>query len=178
TLGRGPATRKLCDQLVGRGQRNAAALHPAQRNVVGHLARRATTIRDDLHLETVTYQAQCRIDGTHVVGDASDDQLFASGRLDRCGEMLVVHAVDDAKDTRRGPARLGWAVSTVRVILRNEKYASVWVWNPTRYLKDPDSGRRRPIRRPADEWIRQGVEHLKAEILRLEHEAGNLVRFL
>ena len=44
-----------------------------------------------------------------------------------------------AKDTRRGPARLGWAVSTVRVILRNEKYAGVWVWNKTRFLKDPDS---------------------------------------
>jgi hypothetical protein len=43
-----------------------------------------------------------------------------------------------AKDTRRGPARLGWAVSTVRVILRNEKYAGVWVWNKTRFLKDPD----------------------------------------
>jgi hypothetical protein len=56
-----------------------------------------------------------------------------------------------AKDTSRGPARLGWAVSTVRVILRNEKYAGVWVWNKTRFLKDPDSGRHRPVRRPADE---------------------------
>lgn len=66
-----------------------------------------------------------------------------------------------AKDTRRGPARLGWAVSTVRVILRNEKYGGVWVWNKTRFLKDPDSGRRRPVRRPADEWIRQERPELR-----------------
>jgi site-specific DNA recombinase len=66
-----------------------------------------------------------------------------------------------AKDTRRGPARLGWPVSTVRVILRNEKYAGVWVWNKTRFLKDPDSGRRRPVRRPPGEWIRQERPELR-----------------
>jgi DNA invertase Pin-like site-specific DNA recombinase len=60
-----------------------------------------------------------------------------------------------AKDTKWGPARLGWAVSTIRVILRNEKYAGAWVWNKTRFLKDPDSGRRRPVPRPPDEWMRQ-----------------------
>ena len=66
-----------------------------------------------------------------------------------------------ARDTKRGPARLGWAVSTVRVILRNEKYAGVWVWNKTRFLKDPDSGRRRPVRRPPDEWMRQERPELR-----------------
>jgi site-specific DNA recombinase len=60
-----------------------------------------------------------------------------------------------AKDTKRGPARRGWAVSTIHTILRNEKYAGDWVWNKTRFLKDPDSGRRRPIPRPQTEWIRQ-----------------------
>jgi site-specific DNA recombinase len=60
-----------------------------------------------------------------------------------------------AKDTKRGPARLGWAVSTVYTIVRNEKYAGIWIWNRTRFLKDPDTGRRRPVPRPPDEWIRQ-----------------------
>src|SRR5262249_16872573 len=40
-----------------------------------------------------------------------------------------------AKDTKGGRARLGWAVSTIRVILRNEKYAGAWVWNKTRFLR-------------------------------------------
>jgi len=56
-----------------------------------------------------------------------------------------------AKATKRGPARRGWAVSTIHVILRNEKYAGVWVWNKTRFLKDPDTSRRRPIPRPVEE---------------------------
>jgi site-specific DNA recombinase len=66
-----------------------------------------------------------------------------------------------AKDTKRGPARLGWAVSTIAVILRNEKYAGTWVWNKTRFLKDPDSGRRRPIDRPRDEWVTQERPELR-----------------
>jgi len=35
------------------------------------------------------------------------------------------------------------------------------VWNKTRFLKDPDSGRRRPVRRPLDEWIRQERPELR-----------------
>jgi len=60
-----------------------------------------------------------------------------------------------AQETERGPHRRGWAVSSVRVILRNEKYAGVWVWNKRRFIKDPDTGRRRALPRPVEEWIRQ-----------------------
>jgi len=60
-----------------------------------------------------------------------------------------------AQETQRGPHRRGWAVSAVRVILRNEKYAGVWVWNKRRFIKDPDTGRRRALPRPPEEWIRQ-----------------------
>src|SRR5438093_10051073 len=45
-----------------------------------------------------------------------------------------------AKDTKRGPARRGWAISTIQVMLHNEKYTGVWIWNKTRFVKDPDSG--------------------------------------
>ena len=65
------------------------------------------------------------------------------------------------KDTKRGPARRGWAVSTIYTILLNEKYVGAWVWNKTRFLKDPDSGRRRPVRRPPAEWIRQDRPELR-----------------
>jgi site-specific DNA recombinase len=66
-----------------------------------------------------------------------------------------------SKGTRRGPLRLGWAVSTVQVMLRNEKYARVWVWNKTRFLKDPESGRRRPVERPRHEWVTQERPELR-----------------
>jgi site-specific DNA recombinase len=68
-----------------------------------------------------------------------------------------------AQDTQRGPHRRGWAVSAVRVILRNEKYAGVWVWNKRRFIKDPDTGRRRALPRPPEEWIRQ--EHAALRII-------------
>lgn len=36
-----------------------------------------------------------------------------------------------AKDTKRGPTRRGWAVSTIYSMLLNEKYTGLWVWNKT-----------------------------------------------
>jgi DNA invertase Pin-like site-specific DNA recombinase len=91
---------------------------------------------------------------------------------------MIAHALNrdgvpfPAKDTKRGPARLGWAVSTIHTILRNEKYVGDWVWNKTRFLKDPDSGRRRPVSRPAEEWIR----HERPELRVVEPEAWEAVQ--
>jgi DNA invertase Pin-like site-specific DNA recombinase len=39
-----------------------------------------------------------------------------------------------AQETKRGPHRRGWAVSSIRVILRNEKYGGVWIWNKRRFI--------------------------------------------
>jgi site-specific DNA recombinase len=58
-----------------------------------------------------------------------------------------------AKATRRGPERLGWAVSTIHTILANEKYAGRWAWNKTMFLKDPETGKRTPVARPKDDWV-------------------------
>jgi DNA invertase Pin-like site-specific DNA recombinase len=75
--------------------------------------------------------------------------------------MAIAHGLNregvlfPAKDTKRGPARAGWAVSTIHAILSNPKYMGTWIWNQTRFLKDPETGRRRPIARPESEWIRQ-----------------------
>jgi hypothetical protein len=44
---------------------------------------------------------------------------------------------------------------------QNEKYVGVWFWNKTRFLKDPDSGRRRPVPRPPAEWITQDWPELR-----------------
>ena len=58
-----------------------------------------------------------------------------------------------AKATRRGPERLGWAVSTIHTILANAKYEGRWVWNKTMFLKDPETGKRTPVARPKDDWV-------------------------
>ena len=73
-----------------------------------------------------------------------------------------------AQETERGPHRRGWAVSSVRVILRNEKHAGIWVWNKRRFIKDPDTGRRRALPRPAEEWIRQ--EHAALGVIDAHQE--------
>jgi site-specific DNA recombinase len=88
---------------------------------------------------------------------------YAAGR----SMKTIAHRLNEegvpfpAKDTRRGPARRGWAVSTIYTILLNEKYVGAWVWNKTRFLKDRDRGRRRPVPRPRDEWIKQDRPELR-----------------
>jgi hypothetical protein len=66
-----------------------------------------------------------------------------------------------AQETRHGSHRRGWTVSAVRVILRNEKYAGLWIWNKRRFIKDPDIGRRRALPRPPEEWIHQEFPGLR-----------------
>ena len=79
----------------------------------------------------------------------------------------IVHALNTegvsfpAKDTKRGPERRGWAASTIHVMVQNVKYVGLWVWNKTRFLKDPDSGRRRPVPRPPQDWMRQDRPDLR-----------------
>jgi site-specific DNA recombinase len=96
-------------------------------------------------------------------------QDYADGRSMR----TIAHALNakgvpfPAKHTKRGPTRRGWAISTIQVILRNEKYAGIWTWNRTRFEKDPDTGRRRPVARPRDEWITQERPELRIVVAAL-----------
>ena len=55
----------------------------------------------------------------------------------------------------------GWMGSEVRVILRNERYRGVVCWNASEWIKDPDTGRRRRINRPREEWITYVDESLR-----------------
>jgi DNA invertase Pin-like site-specific DNA recombinase len=90
---------------------------------------------------------------------------YAAGRsLQAIAFALNLESVPfPAQATARGPHRRGWAVSSVRVILRNEKYAGSWIWNKRRFIKDPDTGRRRSLARPQDDWMRQ--EHPELRIV-------------
>jgi site-specific DNA recombinase len=80
---------------------------------------------------------------------------FAAGRSVR---EIVDHLNAEkvpfpAKDTKRGPERIGWASSSVHFILRNPTYEGRFVWNKREFRKDPDTGKRRPILRPENDWI-------------------------
>jgi site-specific DNA recombinase len=80
---------------------------------------------------------------------------YAGGR----SMATIAHALN--REGIPGPSRRGWSVSTIHTILHNEKYAGVWVWNKRQFLKDPDSGRRRSIAHPIDEWNRKEWPELR-----------------
>ncbi len=47
----------------------------------------------------------------------------------------------------------GWNVSTVSRILKSEKYIGKWVWKQFKNVRDPMTGKRRPVRRPDGEHV-------------------------
>ncbi len=46
----------------------------------------------------------------------------------------------------------GWSHTTVRSILRNDRYVGKFVWNKTQWLKVPGSRKRQHVPRPQTEW--------------------------
>ena len=67
-----------------------------------------------------------------------------------------------------GPQGRPWGDTTIRGhhergtgILRNELYIGQLVWNRLRYLKDPESGKRRSRVNPPSEWVVEEVPELR-----------------
>jgi site-specific DNA recombinase len=48
----------------------------------------------------------------------------------------------------------GWSKSLLYSMLRNERYAGVFIWNKRKWTKDPTTGKRRYVERPESEWVR------------------------
>lgn len=53
-----------------------------------------------------------------------------------------------------------WLTSSLRAILRNEKYIGKHVWNRSQWVKDPDTGKRIRRERPESEWVVRWTEPL------------------
>ena len=56
--------------------------------------------------------------------------------------------------------RHGWSGSTIATMLDNPKYMGDWTWNKTRWVRDADTGKKRPLHRPEREWVPFFNEHL------------------
>jgi site-specific DNA recombinase len=54
-----------------------------------------------------------------------------------------------------------WLQSTIFGILRNETFIGRAAWNRTRWIKDPDTGKRRCEDRPRSEWIEHAAPELR-----------------
>lgn len=76
---------------------------------------------------------------------------------------------------RRVPASRGgtWAMSAVRVILRNEMYEGKLTWNRRAWIKHPDTGKRINKERPRAEWI----EHENPELRIVPADVIETVRY-
>lgn len=53
----------------------------------------------------------------------------------------------------RANPRGSWFAPTVHELLQNERYIGRVVWNRSRWVKDPDTGKRQRRERPESEWI-------------------------
>ncbi|HEY2461394.1 MAG TPA: recombinase family protein [Candidatus Acidoferrum sp.] len=60
----------------------------------------------------------------------------------------------------RGQRHPSWAPSALSVILHNERYCGVAIWNRTRKVLDPRTGRRVQRARPRSEWTVVEAAHL------------------
>jgi DNA invertase Pin-like site-specific DNA recombinase len=54
----------------------------------------------------------------------------------------------------------GWSHTTIRAILRNERYVGHFVWNKTQWKKVPGEKKRRCVARPVSEWRTAELPHL------------------
>ena len=54
-----------------------------------------------------------------------------------------------------------WCTSSVRVILRNERYRGKLIWNKTQKIRVPGTGRRIKRLRPESEWVKLDAPHLR-----------------
>ncbi|MGH9522805.1 MAG: recombinase family protein [Terriglobales bacterium] len=54
-----------------------------------------------------------------------------------------------------------WYVSALHALIHNERYMGRLVWNQSRWMKDPDSGKRSRLERPPSEWITAEREDLR-----------------
>lgn len=108
-------------------------------------------------------------DGRPTGGKAfADPELVREifGRF-AAGESMRAIAVDmnrrgipapGATWRERSRPRGRWLVSALHAMLRNDLYVGRRVWNRSRWVKDPDSGKRIRIERPESEWIVRPVE--------------------
>lgn len=64
----------------------------------------------------------------------------------------------------RSRPRGAWQVSTLHTLLQNELYAGRQIWNRSRWVKDPDTGKRQRIERPRSEWVVREIEPIVDEV--------------
>jgi site-specific DNA recombinase len=83
-------------------------------------------------------------------------RLYADGLSIKAVAKTLNAAAVRSPQPRAGRQQ-SWAPSSVRVILRNERYHGIVTWGRTRKMRNPANGRRISRRKPESEWIKIAV---------------------
>jgi site-specific DNA recombinase len=79
----------------------------------------------------------------------------------RIAHELNARAVPSPRASQWAPAALYGHPKYQTGILRNPIYVGLYIWNRSRWIKDPDTGKRHRRERPESEWMRETREHLR-----------------
>lgn len=96
-------------------------------------------------------------------------RMYASGlSIKACAKQLNAEKIRSPQPREGG--QQSWAPSSVRNILRNERYVGVVTWGRTKKVRNPQNGRRINRRRPENEWTRVQVPEQVIVSPQLWHE--------
>lgn len=89
-------------------------------------------------------------------------ELFAAGTsLKRIAAILNEEGLRAPNDDGRGNKNgHGWGHTTIRAMLRNERYLGRFVWNQSKYVRVPGRKSRRRVRRAESEWVKHEFAEL------------------
>jgi site-specific DNA recombinase len=84
-------------------------------------------------------------------------EMYANGEsLSEIAKTLNAEGVQAPQPPRTRQLR-AWCPSSIREMLRNERYRGVFVWNRTRKERNPETGRKTSRPRPESDWMRVEV---------------------
>jgi len=100
--------------------------------------------------------------------------LFAEGMsLKKIAALLNEERLPAPNDGGRGNKNgHGWGHTTIRAMLKNERYRGRFAWNQSKWIRVPDRKTRRRIKRPESEW----VTHEYPELVIIEQDLWDAVQ--
>jgi site-specific DNA recombinase len=206
---------KMIDRFVARGIRVVGAqdgydsgrkghrLQAGLTGIIGEAFREMVSDKTYAALESRAHRGEATGGRAYGYRDGEAEvvkrifQMYADGASAKTiAETLNREGVPSPGSTwnRTTRRRGGWAPSAISGdptrgvgILNNEVYVGRDVWNRSRWIKDPDSGKRRCVQRPKSEWIVRDAPELrlvddrlwnavKARQARRQAEVGDAIR--
>ena len=90
-------------------------------------------------------------------------RMFVEGKSGQAiASLLNAEGVPAPHDGGKGnKGARGWGHTTIRAVLKNERYLGRTVWNTSRWVKNPATGKRKRLERPRSEWRHREDPHLR-----------------